>query len=153
MIHEGLIRLDKYNGMRWQVCEKLFNKLWNSLKDLWSTSFGTDTANTQGLQRERSVWWWSIYKQQVYKSHRHVEVHRKQDELINWVLTPTQPWYHPYTVASLYKHTAYKHNHPISMSALVPTEFVCEICINFVLGYACRTAKFCVGMLVKSSGI
>ena len=57
------------------------------------------------------------------------------------------------TVASLYKHTAYKHNHPISMPALVPTEFVCEIHINFVLGYACRTAKFCVGMLVKSNGV
>ena len=57
------------------------------------------------------------------------------------------------TVASLYKHTAYKHNHPISMPALVPTEFVCEISINFVLGYACRTAKFCVGMLVKSNGV
>ena len=57
------------------------------------------------------------------------------------------------TVASLYKHTVYKHNPPTSMLALVPTKFVCEISINFVIGYACRTAIFCVGMLIKSSGV
>lgn len=36
-----------------------------------------------------------------------------------------------------------------SMPALVPIRFVCEIGINFVVRYPCRTGKFCVGMLIK----
>ena len=44
------------------------------------------------------------------------------------------------------------HNLHSSMLPLVPLG-LSEVGENFVVGYPCRTEKFCVGVLIKSSGV
>ena len=57
------------------------------------------------------------------------------------------------TVASRYKNPVYKNILSIRLLGPVPTDFVCKTRINFLVGYSCRTANFCVEILIKSSNV
>jgi len=57
------------------------------------------------------------------------------------------------TVASGYKNPVYKNILSIRLLGPVPTDFVGKTRINFLVRYSCRTANFCVEILIKSSNV
>ena len=68
--------------MCWQVYGKLFHKIWN-LKGSPICKFWDRTQRMLKAYREGVVFDDEVFKQQLYKSRRRVQVHHERNELIN----------------------------------------------------------------------
>ena len=70
-------------NMCWQVCGKLFHKLWNPLKDLQSASFGIGHSGCSKLIEREQCLVMKYSSTRWYRSRRRVQVHHERNELIN----------------------------------------------------------------------